>query len=422
MVDSEVAAPLVADFVFGGMTVTNVMDPAPEFDLYGPAVIADPYPTYAAMRDAGALVQVAGTWIVTRYELADQVLKNTNFGRGEYPNLIKSALGRGPLAESFSRWMLYLDPPDHTRLRTLVMHAFTPRAVDRLRDVIQQTVNGLIDEMSVGDTAEFLTEFAYPLPVHVICELLGVPNEDRKDFKTWSADLGRGLQITNLNPEVIARGNAAAAGFNEYFTELFAARRETPGHGFLDALLTAEHEGGRLSDDELLATVVLLFFGGHETTVNLLGNGMAALLRERAAWDELCADPSLARDAVAEMLRIDTPVQRASRIALTDVELEGQLVKVGEMVVVLLGGANHDERRYDDPDRFRLHRGGPNLSFAAGPHYCVGATLARVEAEIAVATLASRLPEMRVDVESLEYRPNVILRGLQSLPVRFRVP
>jgi cytochrome P450 len=419
MVDSGVAAAPRGCFGFGGVNVTNVMDPAPEFDLYGPAVIADPYPTYAAMRETGALVQVAGTWIVTRYELADQVLKNSSFGRGEYPNLIKSALGPGPLAESFSRWMLYLDPPDHTRLRTLVMSAFTPRAVDRLREVIQTTVERLIAEMEKGDTADFLVEFAYPLPVHVICELLGVPNEDREEFKTWSADLGRGLQITNLNPEVVARGNAAAAGFNDYFTELFAARRETPGDGFLDALLAAEHEGAKLTDDELLATVVLLFFGGHETTVNLLGNGMTALLRERSAWDELCADPALARAAVAEMLRIDTPVQRASRIALEDVELEGQRIKTGEMIVVLLGGANRDERRFEDPDRFSLHRTGPNLSFAAGPHYCVGATLARVEAEIAVASLARRLPDMRIDSGSLEYRPNVILRGLQSLPVRF---
>lgn len=398
--------------------MTNVLDPAPEFDLFGPEVIADPYPTYAALRQAGALVRVGGTWIVTRYELADQVLKNPAFGRGDYPKLIKSALGAGPLGESFSRWMLYVDPPEHTRLRGLVMRAFTPRAVDRLRDIIQQTVDGLIDEMSAHDRVDFLSAFAYPLPVQVICELLGVPNEDRSEFRTWSADLGRGLQITNLTPEVIARGNAAAAGFNEYFTGLFAVRRENPEGGFLDDLLAAQDEGGRLTDDELLATVVLLFFGGHETTVNLLGNGMTALLRQRAAWDELCADPSLAREACAEMLRIDTPVQRVSRIALTDVELDGQLIKAGDLVVVLLGGANRDERRYDDPDRFSLHRSGPNLSFAAGPHYCIGATLARVEGEIAVGTLARRLPGLRIDAE-LEYRPNVILRGLTALPVRF---
>jgi cytochrome P450 len=402
------------------VTVTNVMNPAPEFDLFGPAVIADPYPTYAALREAGALVRSGGSWLVTRYELADQVLKNPSFGRGEYPELIKSALGTGPLGESFSRWMLYLDPPEHTRLRSLVMRAFTPRAVDRLRDIIQACVDELVDAMTAQDQADFLAEFAYPLPVQVICELLGVPNEDRAEFRTWSADLGRGLQITNLSPDVIARGNAAAAGFNEYFTELFAVRRAAPGDGFLDDLLAAQDEGGRLSDDELLATVVLLFFGGHETTVNLLGNGMTALLRDRSAWAELCADRSLARKAVEEMLRIDTPVQRVSRVALTDVEVEGQLIKAGDLVVVLLGGANRDERRYDDPDRFSLHRDGRNLSFAAGPHYCVGATLARVEGEIAVGTLARRVPELRVEARSLEYRPNAILRGLTALPVCFR--
>ena len=398
--------------------MTNVIAPAAEFDLYGPDVIANPYPTYAALRDLGPLVRVNGTWMVTQYKLADQVLKDTNFGRGEYPNLIKSALGPGPLSESFSNWMQYMDPPNHTRIRSLVMKAFTPRAVDRLREKMQSAVDALVDAMAANDHVDFLAEFAYPLPVEVICELLGVPNEHHDDFKTWSVDLGRGLQITNLNPEVIKRGNAAAAGFNAYFAELIAARRANPAGGFLDDLISAEHEGGRLSDQELLANVVLLFFGGHETTVNLLGNGMSVLLSEREAWNEVCSDLSLARDAVAEMLRIDTPVQRASRIALTDVELAGQTIKAGEMVVILIGGANRDERRYENPEKFDLHRNAPNLSFAAGGHYCVGATLARIEAEIAVSTLARRLPGMTIDSDQLEFRPNVILRGLTTLPLR----
>ena len=398
--------------------MTDVVGSAPDFDLYGPDVVADPYPTYAAMRAAGPMVEVAGTRYVTRYELAEQVLRNTDFGRGQYPRMIEGALGPGPLAESFRRWILYLDPPDHTRLRSLVMRAFTPRAIERLRMVIQTTVDRLLDEMVAADETDLLGHFAYPLPVHVICELLGVPTEDRSEFRTWSADLGRGLQITNTTPEIIHRGNVAADGFNTYFRELIEQRRARPLDGFLDDLIAVGGNGEPLSDDELLATLVLLFFAGHETTVNLLGNGMNAVLRHQPAWDQLCADPALARQAVEEMLRIDTPVQRASRIALVDLELEGGIVRAGEMVIVLIGGANRDERRFEDPDTFKLNRStGSHLSFAAGPHYCLGATLARVEAEIAVATLARRFPGLRLGPDVPARRPNVVLRGLESLPV-----
>jgi pimeloyl-[acyl-carrier protein] synthase len=395
-----------------------------EFDLYGPAVVADPYPTYHALRNLGPVVTVGGIPQVTTYELADQVLKDAAFGRGNYGDLIRSALGPGPLYESFSRWMLYLDPPDHTRLRTLVMRAFTPRAVERLRGQIQAIVDRLIDQLLEGESADFLRGFAYPLPVHVICELLNVPAQDREEFKSWSADLGRGLQISATSPEIIARGNAAADGLNRYFRELIDQRRRRPEEGFLDDLIAAEHEGGRLSEDELMATVVLLFFAGHETTVNLLGNGTLALLREPGEWDALRRDPSLARAAVEEMLRIDTPVQRASRIALVDSELAGQTIRAGEMISILIGGANRDPAKFPDPDRFSLRRAGAgtHLSFATGPHYCVGATLARVEGEIAMATLARRIPGLALASDDVVFRPNVILRGLQALPVTLGGP
>ena len=401
--------------------MTTLSDQA-EYDLYGSAVIADPYPAYHAMRAAAPLVRAGGVWYVTTYALADKVLKDQSFGRGEkYATLMRNALGPGPLLDSLSKWILYLDPPDHTRIRSLVMRAFTPRAVSRLRAMIQTMVDELVDELVLGREADFLRDFAYPLPVQVICGLLGVPADDREDFKTWSADLGRGLQITAATPEVVRKGNVAAARLGEYFRALIDNRRARPRDGFLDDLIAAEYQGGSLSEDELLATVVLLFFAGHETTVNLLGNGLVALLRAPGEWAALRADPALARTAVEEMLRFDTPVQRVSRIALEDVDVAGERVLVGEMVMVLLGGANRDPAQFHEPDKFLIRRAeGAHLSFAAGPHYCVGATLARVEAEIAMATVARRCPDLALATEELTFRPNVFLRGLVSVPVTRR--
>ncbi len=391
----------------------------PGFDLYGPSVMADPYPTYHAMRAAAPLVKVGEAWYVTTFELADEVLKNPSFGRGQYTTFMRNALGPGPLFDSLSNWILYLDPPDHTRIRSLVMRAFTPRAVSRLRALIQSLVDELVNGLELRREMDFIRDFAYPLPVQVICELLGVPAQDREEFKTWSADLGRGLQIMTATAEVVRKGNVAAASLGEYFAELIDDRRRRPRDGFLGDLIAAEYEGGSLSQNELLATVVLLFFAGHETTVNLMGNGLVALLRARSEWEALCADPSLARAAVEEALRFDTPVQRVSRVALEDVEVAGQHVAAGEMVMVLIGGVNRDPARFADPDSFMIGRAqGAHLSFAAGPHYCSGATLARAEAEIALATLARRCPHLSLATQELTFRPNAILRGLESVPVR----
>jgi pimeloyl-[acyl-carrier protein] synthase len=387
-------------------------------DLYGPEMIVDPYPIYRRLREAGPVVTVGRVKHVTTFDGCDRVLKDTTFGRGVYERLMKRAIGDGPLYESLRRWLLYMDPPDHTRLRGLVMRAFTPRAVARLRGQIATIVDTLVDDVISAGTTDFLSSFAYVLPVHVICELLGVPRHDRDEFKTWSTDLGRGLVIAATSPEIIGRGNEAAARLGEYVSLLIADRRRSPQGGFLDDLIAAEDESGKLSNDELVATIVLLFFAGHETTVNLLGNGTLALLRAPDQWKALCANPSLANSAVEEMLRIDTPVQRAGRIALAETTLAGQVVKQGEMVVMLIAGANRDPARFANPDQFILNRAdGPHLSFSAGPHYCVGASLARAEAQIAMERLAMRAPGLRLDSDEPVFRPNPILRGLEALPV-----
>jgi cytochrome P450 len=399
----------------------NGVEELSQIDLYGPDVIADPYPTYHLLRETGPVVTVGGIKQVTTFRLCDRVLKDTTFGRGTYNQLVKKAIGEGPLYESLRRWILYLDPPDHTRLRGLVMRAFTPRAVARLRDQVATIVDALVSDLISAVTTDFLSCFAYLLPVHVICELLGVPREDRDEFKTWSTDLGRGLVISAMSPEVVARGNEAATRLNEYVCALIADRRHSPQGGFLDDLIAAEDESGKLSNDELIATVVLLFFAGHETTVNLLGNGTLALLREQTQWKALCANPSLAHSAVEEMLRIDTPVQRASRIALAETTLDGQVVNEGEMINILIGGANRDPARFANPDQFIVDRAdGPHLAFSAGAHYCAGASLARLEAQIAMAALSTRAPGLRLATDEPVFRPNAILRGLQTLPVSIR--
>jgi cytochrome P450 len=399
----------------------NGVEELSRIDLYGPDVIADPYPIYHSLREVGPVVTVGGVKQVTTFELCDRVLKDTTFGRGAYEQRIRQAIGDGPLYESLRRWILYLDPPDHTRLRGLVMRAFTPRAVARLQEQITAIVDALVDELVAAVATDFLSSFAYLLPVHVICELLGVPREDRDEFRTWSTDLGRGLVISVMSPEVVARGNEAAARLNDYVCALIAERRRSPQCGFLDDLIAAEDASGKLSNDELIATVVLLFFAGHETTVNLLGNGTLAMLRAPRQWNALCANPSLANSAVEEMLRIDTPVQRASRIALSETVLAGQVVKEGEMINILIAGANRDPARFANPDEFIVDRAdGPHLSFAAGPHYCVGASLARIEAQIAIVALATRVPGLRLAADEPVFRPNAILRGLETLPVSVR--
>jgi pimeloyl-[acyl-carrier protein] synthase len=399
----------------------NGVEELSRIDLYGPDVIADPYPIYHLLREAGPVVTVGGIKQVTTFEQCDRVLKDTTFGRGAYEQLIKKAIGDGPLYESLRRWILYLDPPDHTRLRGLVMRAFTPRAVARLRERIAEFVDRLVDDLICAVATDFLSSFAYLLPVYVICELLGVPREDRDEFRTWSTDLGRGLVISAMSPEVVLRGNEAASRINDYVCALIVDRRHSPQGGFLDDLIAAEDDSGKLSNDELVATVVLLFFAGHETTVNLMGNGTLALLRAPTQWKELCANPSLASSAVEEMLRIDTPVQRASRIALAETTLAGQVIKQGEMINILIAGANRDPARFANPDQFIVNRAdGPHLSFAAGPHYCVGASLARVEAQIALAGLATRVPGLRLATDEPVFRPNAILRGLETLPVSIR--
>ncbi|HEY3062187.1 MAG TPA: cytochrome P450 [Chloroflexota bacterium] len=395
-------------------------------NFYAPELLADPYPWYAELRATGIAYFSPPTQpdvrvpILSRYADVQQVLRDPRFGRAGFSKGALTALGDGPLSRAFGQWMLFRDPPDHTRLRGLVNRAFTPRAVEALRTHIDAIVQGLLDKHRGKPYFDLVSGFAYPLPVLVICELLGVPPEDRGRFSVWSAAIGQGLDNLGMgDPEVVRRGNEAAAGLTEYFRGLIHARRGAAVDDILHGLVAAEEQGERLSEDELLATCVLIFFAGHETTVNLIGNGTLALLRHADELARLRSNPALLPGAVEELLRYDSPVQRSGRAVLADVELNGIVLHQGERVNVLIGAANRDPAQFNDPDRLDITRSNAvqHLSFAAGIHYCVGAPLARLEAQLALGALLRFAPELRLATDNPAWRATFVLRGLSALPV-----
>jgi pimeloyl-[acyl-carrier protein] synthase len=406
------------------MTLTT--DAERELNIYAPELIEDPYAWYAQMRAEGVVnytipaLPNAHLVLLSRHADVQAVLRDARFGRAGFRQGAANALGDGPLLQSYSQWFLFQDPPDHTRLRGLVSKAFTPRAVANLRDKIEAVVEQLLDEHTGQTSFDLMGGFAYQVPVLVICELLGVPQSDRGRFTDWSAALAKGLDILAVpDPEAVRRGNEAAAGLTAYFRDLVGLRRRQPGDDLLTALIAAEEAGDRLTEDELLATCVLLFFAGHETTVNLIGNGMLALLRNPGEQERLRQVPSLMSGAIEELLRYDSPVQRTGRVVVEDAEVNGRVYRQGQRVNMLIGAANRDPEQFADPDRLDVARSNASqhLSFAAGIHYCVGAPLARLEAQLAIAALLRRYAQLRLVGERPRWRPTFVLRGLRALEV-----
>jgi cytochrome P450 len=319
-----------------------------------------------------------------------------------------------------SHWMLQQDPPDHTRLRGLVVKAFTARRVEDMRPRIQLVVDQTIDAVIAQGRMDLIEDFAFRLPVTIICDMLGIPEDHREVFYNSSRDGGRLLDPVPLTPAEIEKGNAGNMMAQMYFQQLFELRRKTPGDDLITQLLQAEEDGSKLTNEELTANIILLFGAGHETTVNLIGNGLLALHRNPDQLALLRSNPALVTNAIEEFLRYDSSVQMTGRVALEDIEdLGGKKIPKGESVLCLLGSANHDEAVYPDrPDRLDITR--PNvrpLSFGGGIHFCLGAQLARIEAEIAISTLLRRLPELKLDdAENPHWRPTFVLRGLKELP------
>jgi hypothetical protein len=325
-----------------------------------------------------------------------------------------------PVFRSMSHWMLQQDQPDHTRLRGLVVKAFTARRIEDMRPRIQEIVDQTLDAIIGQGHMDLIEDYAFRLPVTIICDMLGIPEDHRETFYKSSRDGGRLLDPVPLTPEEIQQGNAANMMAQMYFQQLFDLRRKTPGDDLITQLLQAEEDGSKLTNEELTANIILLFGAGHETTVNLIGNGLLALHRNPDQLALLKSNPSLITNAIEEFLRYDSSVQMTGRVALEDIEdLGGKKIPKGESVLCLLGSANRDPAVYPDrPDRLDITR--PNvrpLSFGGGIHFCLGAQLARIEAEVAISSLLRRLPELKLDdAENPQWRPTFVLRGLKQLP------
>ena len=388
-----------------------------------PEFHANPYPLYRRLREEDPVhASPLGVWVLTRYDDAVMILRDQRFGREGIAELLEARLGTTVARPANTRDMLFRDPPDHTRLRALVSRAFTPRVVEAMRPHIQEIVDGLLDRLETGHGMDVIEDLAYPLPVTVICEMLGVPTSDQDVFKQWSADIARSLDAAILpaGSDVIPRGQEAGDALREYFRSLIAVRRKHPQPDLLSALIAAEEEGDKLSEAELLSTCVLLLIAGHETTVNLIGNGLLALLQHPDQMRALAGDPALIQTGVEELLRYDGPVQRTSRMTMADVEIGGKQIPKGSVVVAAIAAANRDPAHFPDPERLDItRRDNRHIAFGFGIHFCLGAPLARIEGQVAIGTLLRRMPALKLVSDTPEWRESSVLRGLKTLPVMF---
>jgi cytochrome P450 len=393
-------------------------------ELADPANLPNPYPVLAGLREASPFAEFGGAFVVVgKHADCSAVLRHPNASSERDKSLLAAA---SPRRRRDRPSFLSLDPPDHTRLRRLVSKAFTPRTVARLEPRIRAITSDLLTAAAAAGQMEVVSQLAYPLPVRIISELLGVPVEDHPRFAGWSARLAHSLQPDfALDPEAAkAKADAAEVAGDEfavYFRELIATRRAHPTDDLLSEMIAAEDDGERLTEDELIATCVLLLVAGHETTVGLISNAILALLRHPDQLALLRDDLSLAAAAVEETLRFDAPVQMTARVARGGMQIGSIAAPDGALVLLLVAAAGRDPRVFDDPDQFDIRRGATgHLAFAAGPHFCLGAPLARLEAAIALESFARRIQRPQLVVNSLDYKPNLNLRGPERLVVDFR--
>jgi cytochrome P450 len=398
-----------------------------QYNPFIPEVHANPYPMYARLRaeDPVHWSPLMEAWVLTRYDDVAAVLTDSRFSadRRQARNRFADEIARreeefGPFGRT--RTMLTSDPPEHTRLRRLVSKAFTPRMVEGLRPRIQAIVDELLDGVAESGRMDVIRDLAYPLPVIVIAEMLGVPPDHRDQFKHWSDEIVGVLGGPLVPQETLERSRVAVHELAEYLHGVIAERRREPREDLVSGLIAAEEQGQILSEDEMLATAMLLLVAGNETTTNLIGNGMLSLLRNPEQMARLRADPSRVPAAVEELLRYDGPVQATGRVAMEDVEIGGQKVTQGQAVLTVLGAANRDPARFERPDKLALDRQ-PNehVAFGDGIHFCLGAPLARAEGQIAFETLLRRFDNPRLETDNLQWGGSFILRGLKSLPIAF---
>jgi len=394
--------------------------------LLDPSTRADPYPLYDEIRERGPIQFPGDSNLVVFSSFADcdEVLRHPSSGNDRLQStMAQRAIAEGEPPRPFGTpSFLFLDPPDHTRLRKLAQKAFAPKVVKALEPEIIAMVDGLLGSVEQADGFDVIADLAHPLPVAVICRLLGVPIEDEPQFSWASALLAQSLDpfitFTGDAPDGMNERLEAAVWLRQYLNDLVSARRSAPREDLISALIAAEEDGDQLTGDEIVATCNLLLIAGHETTVNLIANAVLAMVRQPAVWKALGADPSRAGAIVEETLRHDPPVQLTSRVARADMEIGGLGVPKGDIMMLLLAAAQRDPAMYTDPNSFAPDRGAiKHLAFGLGPHFCLGAPLARLEATIALSALTARFPQARLDSEPA-YKPNVTLRGMSSLAVQ----
>ena len=390
--------------------------------LLRPAAKADPYPLYADLRRRGLDRSSLGIWATASHGAAASILRDPRFSSApvHQPGYRPPAYPDGdPRAELPATDLLTMDPPDHTRIRRLVSSAFTRKAIADLEPWIRDLTGRLLDEADAAAGFDLIDALAFPLPIAVICHLLGVPAQDQASFRVWGHDVA-----ATLDPQSAAESQSRASelALTAYLRDLVGKRRADPDGSLLSALIAVEEQGDRLSPGELVSTALLLLIAGFETTVNLIGNGTVALLGERQDWQRLGEEPSLVPAAVEELLRYDSPVQMTSRTATEDVDVGGVMIPAGESVIVAIGGANRDPGVFEQPDRLRIDR--PNasrhLAFSLGIHHCLGAALARLEGRIAVEELTRRYPGLELAGTPVRRRL-LVLRGFESVPVRAKL-
>lgn len=408
---------------YRGLLFWERLESGVAFDLLDRRYRTDPYPLYHRLRERDPVhrSRVADGWVFSRYADVSAILRDGSHSaddrnRRRYERERRRLERRG-LADPDERpSFLRLDPPDHTRLRGLVAKAFTPRRVQELRPRIEAIVDGLLAQMEEKGSVDLIHDFAVPLPVTVIAEMLGIPPEDRHRFRKWSDDLAGSLDANR--PEILIRARQSRHELRAYLEPIVEARRRTPRDDLISALVQAEEAGDRLTRDEVFSTIILLLVAGNETTTNLIGNGMLALLRNADQLERFRREPELTENAIEELLRYDSPVQATSRIAVRDFEYGGRHIRKGQLLVLLLGAANRDPEVFPEPDRLDIGR--PDIrhfSFGQGIHYCLGSPLARLEGQVALRKLVDTFDRLELAGEP-DWGENFILHGLRRLPLR----
>jgi cytochrome P450 len=406
-----------------GVPATDGSPPVSLYHLLDPEVLADPYPLYRQLREQNPVHwdPYLHAWVVTRYADVVTVLHRFRAARTPAPErLDELGMGEiGPIAAVMVKQMLFLDQPEHGRVRRLASAAFTPRRVARLRDHIRQITEDLIDGLPADGEFDVMSRLANPLPAIVTAEMLGVPTTDHEMLKSWSQDFAEMLGNFQHNPGRAAKVLKSVEEMVAYFSAAVTAEATRPTEGLINALVTAEVDGDRLTDEEIVANVIVTMVGGQETTTNLIGNGLLTLLRRPDELDRLRSDPELMPSAVEELLRFESPSQHTARLAPADAVLGDSAIPEGAAVIAVMGAANRDPERFPDPDRVDLARpDNRHVAFGWAGHFCFGAPLARIEGALAFEALLSRFSELSIASDGeIRWRPNLGLRGLTSLRV-----